>query len=320
MLADSPESTVADLGALISKDTALSTRLLRLVNSAYFGFARKIDSLPRAVNLIGMRELCNLTLAVSAAEVFGDIDSQLIDMSSFWQHSVYCGLIARHLAEHTQVLHSERLFTAGLLHDVGRLLMLMKLPDEMSVAVSRHQGTGRNIWELELEQIGFNHAEAGGALLQHWNLPANLCASVRYHHEPENADDAHLEAAILYLADLVTHTAQESWRPQNPALYDRYRALLNSGLNPDTIAAAALGKADAGGSEVDGHQRRHCWQCGPTDSGRVRSSAGSALPLHGTKVKDWQRLSSKPETKQPTRPLNPPIIANRSMAGADCCP
>ena len=252
MLADAPESTAADLGALISKDTALSTRLLRLVNSAYFGFPRKIDTLPRAVNLIGMRELRNLTLVVSAAEVFADIDSQLIDMLTFWQHSVYCGLIARRLAEHTQVLHSERLFTAGLLHDVGRLLMLMKLPDEMSIVVSRHQGTERDIREFELEQIGFDHAEAGRALLEHWNLPPNLCASVRYHHEPEIADDAYLEAAVLYLADLVTHTAQESWHSQNPALYDPYRALLNSGLNPETIAAAALGKAGAGAGRLTG--------------------------------------------------------------------
>lgn len=252
LLADSPDATAADLGALISKDPALSTRLLKLVNSAYFGLARKVDTLTRAVNLIGMRELRNLTLAASATEVFADIDSQLLDMVGFWQHSVYCGLVARHLAEHAHVLHSERLFTAGLLHDVGRLLMLMLLPQQMSHVASQYREAGQDICALEREQVGFDHAQAGGALLAHWDLPVNLCASVRNHHAPTDADDAHLEAAILYLADRITHSAQQSWHPQNPALYDPYRALLNSDLNAETVAATTLEQADAGALGLTG--------------------------------------------------------------------
>ena len=239
-LADSPHTTAADIGDVVGKDTALTTRLLKLVNSAYFSLPRKIDTVTRAVNMIGMRELRNLTMAASAAEVFSRIPSNLIDMAAFWQHSVYCGLVARNLAQRCNVLHSERLFTAGLLHDVGRLLMLMKLPDEVGNAESIRLQSKKNIWDIERDLIGFDHAEVGHALLLHWNMPTNLCASVLYHHRPEEAQDAHLEAALIHIADLVTHSAQESKDPLGSPFYDPYGALLDSDLNAEDISTAAI--------------------------------------------------------------------------------
>jgi HD-like signal output (HDOD) protein len=239
-LADSPHTTAADIGDVVGKDTALTTRLLKLVNSAYFSLPRKIDTVTRAVNMIGMRELRNLTMAASAAEVFSRIPSHLIDMADFWQHSVYCGLVARNLAQRCNVLHSERLFTAGLLHDVGRLLMLLKLPEELGNVESLRMQSQKDICELEQELVGFDHAEVGHALLLHWNMPSNLCASVLYHHIPAEAHDAHLEAAIIHIADLVTHCAQESKDPLGSPFYDPYGALLDSDLNADDIASATL--------------------------------------------------------------------------------
>jgi len=239
-LADSPHTTAADIGDVVGKDTALTTRLLKLVNSAYFSLPRKIDTITRAVNLIGMRELRNLTMAASAAEVFARIPSHLIDMAAFWQHSVYCGLAARNLAQRCNVLHSERLFTAGLLHDVGRLLMLMKLPDQIGKAESLRIESGRAICDIERELVGFDHAEVGQALLLHWNMPTNLCASVRYHHNPQDADDARLEASLLHIADLVTHIAQESKDPLGSQFYDPYGALLDSDLHAEQISNTAV--------------------------------------------------------------------------------
>ncbi len=239
-LTDSPHTTAGDIGDVVGKDTALTTRLLKLVNSAYFSLPKKIDTVTRAVNLIGMRELRNLTMAASAAEVFSRIPSNLIDMAAFWQHSVYCALVARNLAQRCNVLHSERLFTAGLLHDVGRLLMLTKMPDEVAKAESIRIGSDRDICDIERELVDFDHAEVGHVLLAHWNMPANLCASVLYHHNPEEAHDAHLEASILHIADLVTHCAQESKDPLGSPFYDPYGALLDSDLNAEDIATAAL--------------------------------------------------------------------------------
>ena len=239
-LADSPHTTAADIGDVVGKDTALTTRLLKLVNSAYFSLPQKIDTVTRAVNMIGMRELRNLTMAASAAEVFSRIPSNLVDMAGFWQHSVYCGLVARNLARRCHILHSERLFTAGLLHDVGRLLMFMKLPDETAKAESLRLTAEKDICQIEREFLGFDHAEVGQALLRHWNMPDNLCASVLYHHNPGNAQDAHLESALIHIADQVTHCAQESKDPLGSQFYDPYGALLDSDLNAEAISAAAI--------------------------------------------------------------------------------
>ena len=239
-LADSSHTTADDIADVVSKDTALTTRLLKLVNSAYFSLPRKIDTVSRAVNMIGMRELRNLTLAASAAEVFSRIPPDPIDMACFWQHSVYTGLLARNLAQCCNVLHSERLFTAGLLHDVGRLLMFMKVPDETASAEALRLQSRRDICEIEEELIGFSHAQVGEALLLHWNMPENLCASIRHHHDPEAASDAHLESAIVHIADKVTHSAQESKDPLGSPFYDPYGALLDSDLNAETITAHAI--------------------------------------------------------------------------------
>lgn len=239
-LADSPHTTAADIGNVVGKDTALTARLLKLVNSAYFSLPRRIDTISRAVSLIGMRELRNLTMAASAAEVFARIPGDLIDMAAFWQHSVYCGLAARNLGQRCHVLHSERLFTAGLLHDVGRLLMLMKLPDEIGKAQAMRQHSTMHICDIERALVGFDHAEAGESLLAYWNMPANLCASVRYHHRPQEALDARLEAALIHIADMLTHAAQESKDPLGSQFYDPYGALLDSDLNAEAITVNAI--------------------------------------------------------------------------------
>ena len=244
-LADSPYTSAEEIGEVVGKDTALTTRLLKLVNSAYFSLPRKIDTVTRAINMIGMRELRSLTLAAAAAEVFSRIPSKLIDMAAFWQHSVYCGLVARNLGQRCNVLHSERLFTAGLLHDVGRLLMVMKLADETAEAESRRMHSEKEICELERELVGFDHAEVGHALLMHWNMPSNLCASVLYHHSPGEAHDAHLEAALLHIADQVTHCAQECKDPVESQFYDPYGALLDSDLHAKEISGTAFNRARA---------------------------------------------------------------------------
>ena len=254
-LADSPHTSAADFGEVIGNDTALTSRLLKLVNSAYFSLPGKIDSVSRAVNMIGMRELRNLTMAASAAEVFSDIPGNLIDMAGFWQHSVYCGLVARNLAGHCNILHSERLFTAGLLHDVGRLLMLMKLPDETAKAESLRQQSDIDVCDFERQLIGFDHAEVGQALLLHWNMPRNLCASILYHHNPGDAHDAHLEAALIHIADQVTHCAQESLDSPGSQFYDPYGALLDSDLHAEDISRAAISCSQAKALSLTGIDR-----------------------------------------------------------------
>ncbi len=239
-LADSPHGTAIALGEVISTDTGLSARLLKLVNSAFYGMPSRIDTISRAVNLIGMRELKNLTFAASAAEVFAGIPPDLVDMAAFWQHSTYTGLLARHLSRHCNILHSERLFTAGLLHDVGRLLIYLKLPEQARHTLEIQLSSRRELCDIENEILGFDHTEVAYALLSEWNLPGNLCATVRYHHRPQDAHDAHLESAILHIADVVAHCAQSTREPAGSAFYDPYGALLDSDLNAEEITIKSI--------------------------------------------------------------------------------
>lgn len=238
-LADSPMSTAESIGEVISTDSALSARLLKIVNSAFYGMPSRVDTISRAVNLLGMRELKNLTFAASAAEVFSDIPPDLVDMAGFWQHSIYTGLVARQLAQHCNVLHAERLFTAGLLHDVGRLLIYIKLPEQAKQAEIMRLESERHLCDIEDELMGFDHTEVGYALLSEWQLPANLCATIRYHHRPQDAHDAHLESAILHIADIVAHCAQTCKHDKSSAFYDPYGALLDSDLNAEEITIMA---------------------------------------------------------------------------------
>jgi putative nucleotidyltransferase with HDIG domain len=251
-LAESPIASANDIGAVIGTDPSLSARLLKLVNSAFYGMPGRIETVTRAVNIIGMRELRNLTFAACAADIFRGIPKQLVDMPNFWQHSSYTGLVAKQLARHCHVLHPERLLTTGLLHDIGRLLLYAAVPDEMRRCAELQAKSGREQCAIEDEILGFNHSEAGYALLRHWNLPPNLCAAVRYHHHPHDAHDAHLEAAILHVADVVAHTAQNLKRDRSSVYYDPYGALLDSDLNAEEIAIAALPEMDDDALQLTG--------------------------------------------------------------------
>ncbi len=227
-MADDPRCGAEDLGQLIGQDTALTTKLLKLVNSAFYGFSAKVETVSRAVSLVGIAELRNITLAASATELFADIPAERMDMVSFWRHSVFTGLVARKLAKSCNVLHNERLFTAGLLHDVGRLLIFMRLPEESNeILASERAHHQDNLCDVERAILGFDHAEAGAELLKFWQLPPSLYAAVRHHHHPQDAEEARLEAAIVHLANAITHYLEHADSMHPSPYYDPYGALLN---------------------------------------------------------------------------------------------
>lgn len=227
MLADDPRVNADQLGQVLSQDPALTARLLKLVNSAYYGLAARVDTASRAVSVVGTEALRNLALAASAVEVFNRIPAELMDMVTFWKHSVFCGLLARKLAERCRVLHSERLFITGLLHDVGRLLIYARMPEAAAEVLQRVNGRDVPVCELEQQVLGFDHAEVGGALLALWQLPANLQAAVGCHHDPSAATAAPLEAALVHIANAVTHQI-DSGGEVDGDYYDPYAALLDA--------------------------------------------------------------------------------------------
>ena len=197
---DSPTTSAATIGNIIGQDPALTAQLLKIANSPLYGFSNKIDTISRAIMVIGTRGLSDLVLAASAVDVFAKIPSHLINMASFWRHSIYTAVVARMIAARCNILHAERLFVSGLLHDIGELIIFYKLPEMGREALLRCRSLGQPLSQAEHEVMGFDHALVGGEILRKWNLPESIVEAVLYHHAPGEAGDYALEASVVHLA------------------------------------------------------------------------------------------------------------------------
>jgi len=224
---DDPDSNATTIGRIVNEDPALTAQLLKLVNSPFYGFASRIDTVFRAIAIVGHQELRHLVLVAHALKTFNDMPNELVSMATYWRRSLSVGVIARVLASYARERDIERLFISGLLHDIGSLLIYQQLPCEASDILRRSQVEGVAIRDLEQQLLGFDHAQAGSALLDAWGLPAVLVDSVRYHLQPEKAPEAHQRAAmIVNLAYELHHlldraTGLPEAEVIDPALFER---------------------------------------------------------------------------------------------------
>jgi HD-like signal output (HDOD) protein len=200
---DNPRASTAQIADIIGGDPSLTARLLRLVNSAFYCFPSKVENIADAVWLVGTEQIRDLALATSVLRVFGGISSNLVDMESFWVHSIATGVTARLLATHRRETNGERFFVAGVLHDIGRLLMYRTLPFDARKALLRARRTAEPLLDAERETFGFDHAAAGGALLRAWDLPPSLTEIVQCHHAPGEARQYPVEVAVVHLSDVI---------------------------------------------------------------------------------------------------------------------
>ncbi len=200
-----PRSSAAYVAEVLSKDVALSAKLLKMVNTPFYGFPSKIDTLSRAVTIVGTNQLTNLALGVSVISAFSDIPEEFFTLKEFWLHSVTVGITARLLAGAAGLHGDEKFFVAGLLHDIGRLVMLKNHP-QASTDVLRPAKVGRRaLISVERSVWGCTHSEIGGRMLKAWRLPAFLEVLVNFHHNPMEASMVK-EACVVHLADFITHS------------------------------------------------------------------------------------------------------------------
>ncbi len=205
---DDPRFSAVDIGKVIAKDPGLSVRLLRIVNSSFYGFQARIDTISRAITIIGIEDLKNLVFATSVIDKFDKIPVDLVDMSDFWIHSVQCGLIAKMLAKESAVLHSERLFLAGLIHNLGALVLYSKMPEKSLEVLLAAEYNRELVGGLEQEIIGFTHADVGAELIRQWGLPESLSEAVACHLNPEQSLVYKLDAYLLCLASKLAVMAE----------------------------------------------------------------------------------------------------------------
>ncbi len=189
------QATVHDIADLVALDPALSVRMLRLANSSFYSFPGQVDTVSRAVRLIGTNELYNLALATSAVATFARIPRQLLDMDGFWQHSVYTGLIARTLGRKLGFRNGERLFAAGLLHNIGLLVLIEQRPEAVGRVLAAYTTTAHA--HAENNELGFTFADCGAALMESWRLPTTLTQVVKCQHDPEQAGPDTVAATLV---------------------------------------------------------------------------------------------------------------------------
>lgn len=197
---DSPISSAAHMADLVEKDTSLSAKLLKIVNSAFYSFPSRIDSIRRAITIIGTRELGTLAVGISAIEAFKGIPIELTNMRVFWQHSIACGIFARLMGTHIDDVSTERLFVSGLLHDIGRLVIFRNMPEVSAYILYMSNKLQKPLASLEFEVLGYDHAEIGSALMEKWKFPMQLVKNVRFHH---TAQPVYLESSIISAADCM---------------------------------------------------------------------------------------------------------------------
>jgi len=215
---EDPYSSADDVGGVISEDTGLTARLLRLVNSAMYGFPSAIESVKQGLTVVGTQQIHDLALATSVVGMFKDMPQDLVDMAGFWQHSIGCGVCARALATELRAPNVERHFVAGLLHDIGKLVLFMSNPDGARSAIEQARAEKMVLHEAEREVMGYDHASVGQALMSSWNLPVSLQEPVSNHHRPESADQYEIEVAVVHVADIMAHSmlmgnGGEPWVP-----------------------------------------------------------------------------------------------------------
>ena len=203
---DQQSSSMAAIGAIIQEDTGLSARILRLANSAFYGYPSQIGTIEKALTIIGLKPMRDLALATSMMQIFKDIPEDVINMKSFWEHSIACGVTARILAIRQREPNAESYFLGGILHDIGQLILLQQIPQQIKYLLQLGERQNSLIVELERKELGFDHAGLGGRLLRMWKLPAFLISMVASHHNPSSATQFKKAAAVIHFADILAHT------------------------------------------------------------------------------------------------------------------
>ncbi len=202
-----PDSSIEDLIKIISLDQSLTTTILKLANSAFYGISRDVSSIKRALTVLGFAEIQKAVLTKAVFNSFKGIDSSF-DIKKFWEHSFMCGLIAKILAKKAGASYND-LFVAGLIHDIGKLVIYLAVPNKFSEIVESPDFDELNSSKSEKELLGTSHDTIGMSLLKRWMFPEQLLMSVGFHHNPAKATKQREFPYFIQLADLLSYHCSE---------------------------------------------------------------------------------------------------------------
>ncbi len=208
MIASNPDASASDLTEVIMNDPSLTSTLLKIVNSAFYGFSQKIGTVKQAVVLLGTGEIVALAFGLTTAKLFDAAHlKEIYSAKALWRHSMCTGLIAESLCKKLPEYRKLGVFTAGLLHDFGKIILIDSFPElygQMHVEARKYD---LPLFDLEEEKFGLNHAISGEFLASNWNLPDPLIQAIAFHHQPFSASSHSQLAAIIGLADYLYYEA-----------------------------------------------------------------------------------------------------------------
>jgi HD-like signal output (HDOD) protein len=242
----SPDANLENIGLLIEKDPAMTAKLLQLVNSAVFGLQLQVSSPLEAVLYLGMDTTKSVILLAHTFSYFDKIKPASISVSALWEHSIRVAKTAQAIAQ-AEAASDEicsQSFTAGMLHDVGKLALVANLPEEFTRAVDLARERKIELWEAEREVFGATHAEVGGCLLGIWGLPVPIVEGVALHHHPSQLVSKGFSAlSAVHAANVLCHQRQTPIKDvASPNLDDAYFTELGlTSRYPDWDQAATAG-------------------------------------------------------------------------------
>jgi HD-like signal output (HDOD) protein len=197
---EDPDVSLKDLADIVSFDPAISTRLLKVANSSFYGQVSEIDTIKRAVSLLGTKTVHDTALTVSVSQAFRSIVGVNYDVAAFWQNSIMRAVVAKSCAAELKIPEPDRFFILGLLSDIGHMVMSIRAPDLMQKVLTQHHNTGYPIHLYERSTFGFDYGELGADLLEGWSIPNSIISGIRYQNCPEIAPEFKQEAAVIYCA------------------------------------------------------------------------------------------------------------------------
>jgi putative nucleotidyltransferase with HDIG domain len=237
-ISNDPKSSAGQLAEVIKKDVSLTARMLKIVNSAYFGFHRQIGNVNHAIVILGFDEIRNISLAACFMESFSWSEGSLCDWHDFWVHSLGVAFTSRALSRLTKKMNPEDAFVVGLLHDFGKVILEQHFQAEFHQVLKKAHEEQRTLHVVCKELMSIDHAEIGSIVADQWQLPIALKKSIELHHTPELASSYDYGVYIVDLANYFCHR-HEVGSSGNP-----------SPMQPFEGSQAALGIAEMNLEEV----------------------------------------------------------------------
>ncbi|MCP4145826.1 MAG: HDOD domain-containing protein [bacterium] len=201
-----PKVSVPQLAEIVSRDQALATKILKLVNSAFYGYKSEIDTISRAMVILGFRTVRNATLAISVFDyVSGDADSSRFSIDNFWKHSLCTAAICKVLGKHCDIKQQEETFVAGLLHDIGKMIMKKYFEEDFN-EVCKYAVENKVSWsDAENEILNVGHASVAKVVLRSWNFPPSLIEAIQFHHSLSSGASYPKLVALVNVADHISY-------------------------------------------------------------------------------------------------------------------